>query len=166
MSATTYGIFNPNEFKYLDDKVEYDPFYWLKNGDILIQRSNSHEYVGVSVIYDGKDNEFIYPDLMMKIRVLNILNNNFIHSALSSPCVRNYFRSNAKGSQQSMPKINQKTVLLTPIPIPPIYEQQDIIEKVYRLMSKIDVLEEQVKYRKEQSDQLMQAVLREAFNGE
>jgi len=166
LSATTYGIFNPNEFKYLDDKVEYDPFYWLKNGDILIQRSNSHEYVGVSVIYDGKDNEFIYPDLMMKIRVLNILNNNFIHSALSSPCVRNYFRSNAKGSQQSMPKINQKTVLLTPIPIPPIYEQQDIIEKVYRLMSKIDVLEEQVKYRKEQSDQLMQAVLREAFNGE
>ncbi|MFH1975455.1 MAG: restriction endonuclease subunit S [Pseudomonadota bacterium] len=165
LSATTYGIFNPNEFKYLDDNVKYDPFYWLKNGDILIQRSNSHEYVGVNVIYNGKDNEFVYPDLMMKIRALNALNNNFLHRALSSPCARNYFRKNAKGSQQSMPKINQKTVVLTPIPIPPFSEQQAIIEKVDRLMAKIDSLEEQVKSRKEQAGQLMQAVLREAFNG-
>jgi len=164
LSATTCGIFNPNEFKYLDDKVEYNPFYRIKNGDILIQRSNSHEYVGVSVIYDGKDDEFIYPDLMMKIRVLDVLNNHFIHRALSSPCVRNYFRINSRGSQQSMPKINQKTVILAPIPIPPLAEQHAIVEKVDRLMAKIDALEEQVKSRKEQAEQLMQAVLREAFN--
>jgi len=166
LSATTYGKFNPNEYKYLDDKVEYNSFYWLKKGDILIQRSNSHEYVGVNVIYDGKNNEFIYPDLMMKIRVLSVLNNNFVHNALSSPSIRNYFRKNAKGSQQSMPKINQKTVLLTPIPVPSLTEQQAIIEKVDRLMAKIDALEEHVKARKEQAEQLMQAVLQEAFNGD
>ncbi len=35
-----------------------------------------------------------------------------------------------------------------------------------RLMAKIDALEEQVKARQAQAEQLMQAVLREAFNGE
>ena len=33
-------------------------------------------------------------------------------------------------------------------------------------MAKIDVLEEQVKERKAQAEQLIQAVLKEAFNGE
>ncbi len=49
-------------------------------------------------------------------------------------------------------------------PLPPLSEQQSIVEKVNRLMAKIDALEEQVKERKEQAEQLMQAVLREAFN--
>ncbi len=166
LGATTYGKFDPSKYKYLDIKISPDSHYWLKNGDILIQRSNSKEYVGVSVIYDGKDNEFVYPDLMMKIRVLDYLNNNFIHRSLSSYYIRKYYREMAKGSQQSMPKINQKTVELTLIPLPPFSEQQAIVEKVDRLMAKIDALEEQVKNRKAQAERLMQAVLREAFNGE
>lgn len=52
------------------------------------------------------------------------------------------------------------------IAVPPLAEQQAIVEKVDRLMAKIDDLEEQVKSRKEQAEQLMQAVLREAFNGD
>jgi len=165
LGATTYGKFNEKEYKYIDEVIDIKSKYWVKNGDILIQRSNSIEYMGVSVLYEGEDNEFIYPDLMMKIRVFNTINKKIIHKSLSSPLVRNYFRKMSKGSQKSMPKINQKTVVNTLLPLPPLAEQRAIVEKVDRLMAKIDALEEQVKDRNSQAEQLIQAVLKEAFNG-
>lgn len=51
------------------------------------------------------------------------------------------------------------------LPFPPLAEQQAIIASVDCLMATIDELEEQVAERKEQAQLLMQAVLREAFNG-
>lgn len=52
------------------------------------------------------------------------------------------------------------------IALPPITEQQTIINRVEKLLSMVDELEKQVSERKELSKQLMQAVLREAFEGE
>jgi type I restriction enzyme S subunit len=52
------------------------------------------------------------------------------------------------------------------VSLPPLAEQQAIVEKVDRLMGKINALEQQVSDRKEQAEQLMQAVLREAFEGD
>ncbi len=49
------------------------------------------------------------------------------------------------------------------MPLAPIAEQQAIVERVHKLMAMIDELEKQVSERKEQSEMLMQSVLREAF---
>ena len=48
-------------------------------------------------------------------------------------------------------------------PLPPLAEQQAIVERVGKLMAMIDELEKQVSGRKDQSEMLMQSVLREAF---
>jgi type I restriction enzyme S subunit len=50
-------------------------------------------------------------------------------------------------------------------PLPPLAEQKAIVDRVENLLSMVDELEKQVSERKEQSEQLMQAVLREAFEG-
>jgi type I restriction enzyme S subunit len=163
LGATTYGIFDRNEYKYIADDISKDSVFWLEPGDILIQRSNSIDYVGVSAIYTGGLKEFIYPDLMMKIRVARPLSINLLHMFLSSPETRGYFRAKAKGSQQTMPKINQGVVLNTLIPLPPLAEQLAIVERVGKLMSMIGQLEKQVTERKDQSEMLMQSVLKEAF---
>jgi type I restriction enzyme S subunit len=165
LGATTWGTFNPEEFKYIDEKIDKDSIFWLKKNDVLIQRSNSIDYVGVSAIYTGKDNEFIYPDLMMKLEIVDSLPVQFVHKTISSPFNREYYRQNAKGSQKSMPKINQGVVNNTLIPVPPMSEQEAIVDRVEKLLSMVDGLEKQVSERKEQSEQLMQAVLREAFEG-
>lgn len=52
------------------------------------------------------------------------------------------------------------------IPLPPLAEQQAIVERVDKLLAIVDELEKQVADRKEKAEQLMQAVLREAFEGE
>src|SRR5690606_2444075 len=55
LSATTKGYFDPIHVKYLDiERPGRDSHLWLKNGDILIQRSNTLDYVGTSAIYDGE----------------------------------------------------------------------------------------------------------------
>ena len=67
--------------------------------------------------------------------------------------------------KSSTPIINKGKWETIPIPIPPIAEQQAIVDRVEKHLTMVDELEKQVTERKEQSEQLMQAVLREAFEG-
>jgi type I restriction enzyme S subunit len=69
LSATTTGRFKPEHFKYIDQSIPVDSHLWLTPGDILIQRANTLEYVGISAIYNGPEKTFIYPDLMMSKRL-------------------------------------------------------------------------------------------------
>ncbi|QOY51819.1 hypothetical protein [Candidatus Sulfurimonas baltica] len=71
LGAITYGYFDNTQFKYINEKIDTNSSLWLKKGDILIQRSNSLDYVGMCGIYNGIDNEFIYPDLIMKVTQLS-----------------------------------------------------------------------------------------------
>ena len=48
-------------------------------------------------------------------------------------------------------------------PLPPLAEQKAIAQKVDRLMETIDQLEQQIKHRKQLAEDLLQTVLREAF---
>ena len=48
-------------------------------------------------------------------------------------------------------------------PLPSLTEQEEILKRVDKLMTMIDELEKQVSERKEQSEMLMQSVLREVF---
>ena len=68
LTATTSGKFNSSCYKFIDEVIPIDSHLWLKKDDILIQRSNSINYVGISAIYPGNDFEFIYPDLIMKVK--------------------------------------------------------------------------------------------------
>lgn len=62
-----------------------------------------------------------------------------------------------------MPKTNQNEMNKILFPLPPLQEQEKIVKKVDKLMQLCDELEENVKQAKEYSEQLMEAVLREAF---
>ena len=70
-----------------------------------------------------------------------------------------------RAMKSSTPIINKGKWETIPIPIPPIAEQQAIVDRVEKHLTMVDELEKQVTERKEHSEQLMQAVLREAFEG-
>lgn len=163
LGAVTYGIFDASEFKYINEEIPKDAHCWLKNGDILIERSNSIEYVGICAIYTGKDDEFMYPDLLMRFRTQDILSKQYIHTALISPFNRSYFMNSAKGAQKTMPKINQDCVVNTMIPLPPLKEQDAIVNKVETLLAKVVELEKQITERETLTKQLMQSIMKDAF---
>lgn len=134
LTATTSGYFKADAFKYVDIQIESHSKYWLKQNDLLIQRSNSRELVGTSCIYTGKDNAYIYPDLMMRLRTMDAVDVKYIDYVLKSPLIRNYFAKNASGTSESMPKINQRIVSTALIPLPPLAEQERIVAKLEEIL--------------------------------
>ena len=142
LTATTSGTFKPNNFKHVEADVSDDSDLWLSDGDLIFQRGNTREYVGIAAIYHGPSKTFLFPDLMMRVRVSPLVNLRFVHLAAISPPARAYFSENASGAQATMPKINQATLVSLPIPLPPLAEQHRIVAKVDELMRLCNRLEE------------------------
>jgi type I restriction enzyme S subunit len=163
LTATTSGKFKSQYFVYVDEEIPADSYLWLKPNDILIQRSNSIDYVGISAIYNGMPQKYIYPDLMMKIQCIDGIDVKFLHYTLLNKSAREYYRRKSKGTSNSMKKINQKVVENTPISLPSLTEQKRIVAKVDQLMHLCDELETRLNQSKKDSEMLMQAVLQEAF---
>ena len=74
-----------------------------------------------------------------------------------------FLKEAARG--QGQPNLNTDIIGETIFGLPPLAEQHAIVERVDRLLTMVDDLEKQVAERKVQADELMQAVLREAFEG-
>ncbi|QQZ29662.1 4'-phosphopantetheinyl transferase [Thiothrix subterranea] len=166
LSATTLGYFIEDKFKFIDIDIADDSYLWIKSGDILIQRANSLDYVGVSAIYKGAEKKYVYPDLMMKCEPNESILGEYLHYSLLSKKVRKYFHDNATGTAGNMPKINQQTVCSAPINLPPIEEQTEIVRRVEELFAFADQIEQRVKVAQQRVNHLTQAILAKAFRGE
>lgn len=166
LSATTSGTFKGEHAKYIDEEIPDDSHLWLEPEDILIQRANSLEYVGVSAIFNGPDKSFIYPDLMMKARANARTTSRFLHLLLCAEGTRKYFRENATGTAGNMPKINQQTVINAPCRLPTLAEQTEIVRRVETLFAFADRLEARLAQAQTAATRLTPALLAKAFRGE
>ena len=90
LTATTSGYFDAQHFKYTDEEIPADSPLWLVPGDILIQRGNTAELVGVPALYDGAPSEFIYPDLMIRARVSHDIDPTYVWYMLLAPQSRSF----------------------------------------------------------------------------
>lgn len=85
----------------------------------------------------------------------------------------NYFLLSAIGRKEifkhikatAQPSLSMGTIRDIDFPIPPIEEQNDIVQKVEILMQKCQSLEEEIGKSESSAKMLMQAVLKEAFKG-
>jgi restriction endonuclease S subunit len=142
LSATTKEHFDQNKFKYISEKIGEDSHLWLRENDILVQRANSLEHVGAAAIVHKVDGDFIYPDLIMKMRVSDKVLAEYVLYALQSPTIRRYFQSNASGTSGSMPKINKGVVSSALIPLVSKEAQLSIIGSVSTLLALCDQLDD------------------------
>lgn len=160
LSATTKGIIDLTKFKYAEIDIEDESHLWIENEDILIQRGNSKEYVGVSAIYRGPSKEYIYPDLMMKVKAdKNLMLSDYLHICLLSPLARNHMWNKLSGTSSTMPKINKKTVQTVPINLPTIAEQHRIVAKVQSLLALCDGLQSRIAESRTIAGQLAQSIV-------
>ncbi len=89
------------------------------------------------------------------------LNSSYLHKVVLSPYVQNEIFSSTTGAgREGLPKYNLEKFL---IPLPPLSEQQAIVEKVESLLAKVSQLEEEVQQNQQRAEQLLQSVLREVM---
>ncbi|MDH5666826.1 MAG: restriction endonuclease subunit S [Nitrospira sp.] len=165
LTATTSGQFDPQHFKRVEANIPPNSEFWLRSGDLLFQRGNTREYVGIAAYYMGEPRQFLYPDLMMKVRLSQTVSLRYVHLWSLSPPARGYFSARATGAQATMPKINQGILLQLPIPLPPLAEQHRIVAKVDELMALLDKLEAQIATTHADSRRFLEAVLHGALAG-
>ena len=163
LTATTSGTFNPIYFKHVEAKIPVDSDFWLKDGDLLFQRGNTREYVGMAAVYRGPPNTFLFPDLIMKVQVSEHVCLDYAHMASISPPARDFLSMKASGAQATMPKINQTTLVSLPIPLPPLAEQRRIVAKVDALMVLCDRVEASLAATAATRRRLLDALLAEAL---
>ncbi|NET39595.1 MAG: hypothetical protein F6K19_47820 [Cyanothece sp. SIO1E1] len=138
---------------------------WLEPNDVLIQRANSLELLGSTAIYEGPANEYVYPDLMMRVRVAEQVTRKLLAIYLNSLPARNYFQRKATGVAGNMPKINGATLKALPVPLPPFAEQQQIINEVEVRTTAFDHLEVELDKQLLRANKLRQSILSDAFTG-
>lgn len=131
LTATTSGKLDITQFKFLDEDIPANSPCRCRRGDIYLQRGNTKELVGTAALFDVDEPDFIYPDLMIRVRAdeSKILTKFLLHTLQSEP-VRQFLTSNATGAAGNMPKINQGIVESAPIPLPPLPDQRRIVAEL------------------------------------
>jgi len=141
---------------------------FLRAGDLLITRSNTLEFVGHAAIYDGHPSPCLYPDLMMRLELVDTKADlRFVWYWLQTPTVRAFIAKNAKGTSPTMKKIAQGTVMAIPFPshlgLP---EQRRIVAYLDGLQAKVDALKKLQAGTAAELDALLPSILDQAFKGE
>jgi type I restriction enzyme S subunit len=166
LTATTSGYFDGRHFKYTDETFAPDSPFWLRPGDIVIQRGNTSEYVGVPALYEGGPKTYLYPDLMIRARIREDINPRFVWYMLLAPQARNYLRERATGSAGNMPKINQKILSELPVPVPAAETRTAIVDLLDETLNRASEAESRMKSASMAVDDTSQAILAKAFRGE
>ncbi len=130
-----------------------------KKGDVLYTKGGT---TGVAVVNstDVEFNVWVHvavlkkPQVMYEYYIQHVLNS--LHCYKQSQIL-----THGIGNQD----LGLTRMVLITLPLPPLAEQQAIVERVDRLLNHINALEQQVTERKHHAEQLMQAVLKEAFSG-
>jgi type I restriction enzyme, S subunit len=168
LTATTSGRLRLDEaaIKRIHEVPPPNSKFWLKSGDLLVQRANALEHVGATAIFDGPSETYIYPDLMMRLRFADSRQTRLVWYKLNSPSVRRYFRENATGTAGNMPKISGKTLGNFPMPLPPKAEWDRVITQLDATFARADRLEAEAARARALLDRLESALLAKAFRGE
>lgn len=153
--------FISSSFKYVrEEKYMNFKRHNVLPGDILFAKVGAG--IGESCIVP---NNFNYGMLattgITRIRVGEIVLNKYLCNFLNLN-ISNFM---AMARQSSQPFLNMTQVKSFLFPFPPIEEQQAIVEKVESLMQKHQALEQEIKTSEANAQMLMQAVLKEAFEG-
>lgn len=155
------GIVNINECIYVNKLEKNEEKYVIEKGDLLIALSGAT--TGKNGVYYLDEIAYLNQrigniKIKNKEKVLNEYRNYYI--ALKNEDILNL----AYGGAQ--PNISPKVIEFISIPLPPIKEQQRIVNRIESLFVKLDRAKELIENTLAQFEQNKMAILHKAFTGE
>jgi len=161
LTATTSGrlVLTADTIKRLNEKIANESDLYLRQGDVLVQRSNTAELVGTTAVFDGPPGVYVYPDLMIRIRFRDNITGQWFWRYSNSALGRRYYTAVAAGSTGTMPKVSGEALRLMPIPLPPIEEQQAVTQALFDMDDLIQSLERLIAKKRDLKQAAMQQLL-------
>ncbi len=152
---------DPNYGGYYINREKYDELYSCKvsPGDILISLVGT---IGKLLVLPARIESGVINPRLIKISLHKSIYAGYFDKLYSSNVVQKQLKDSASG--QTMDVISIKILKSMRFPLPPVQEQQAIVTKVEKLLVICDQLEAQITQNQTHAEQLMQAVLKEAFS--
>lgn len=131
----------------------------FKEGQILYGRLrpylNKHDITS----FDG-----VCSTDILVFEATNLVANVLVDKFFNLPFFIEYVVSNSKGI--NLPRVSEETVLNTTFPLPPLSEQQRIVERIEELFAKLDEAKERLQEVADSFAVRKAAILHKAFTGE
>jgi type I restriction enzyme S subunit len=163
VSAVTWGVFNPNEFKVVNIKDITSKLIHPQKGDLLFSRANTKELVGATCIVDKDYPKLFLPDKIWNLKLNeNELNHYFIHFLFQNASFRHTLTKGATGTSGSMLNISMPKLRNIQFSKPPIELQTKFAE----IVAKTEALKEQYKTSLHELENLYGSLSQQAFKGE
>lgn len=135
------GRFNPLENKGLPHNLEPEPKLGIRKEDVLISRANTRELVGSAAVALSSYPKHMLCDKLYRLTIRRgECNPHYVALFLSTPSARSGIELSATGASQSMVNIAQSVITDMAFPVPPLDEQQKIVEHIAYENRKLDSL--------------------------
>jgi type I restriction enzyme, S subunit len=164
VSAMTWGAFREEENKAVPVGVDFNPYYEIKTGDILVSRANTEEYVGAPVMVGRCRRHLLLSDKSLRLVPSDYMNSRWLYYLLSSPAVRGEISRRATGTKDSMRNVSQETLASIKVQVPPLAEQDRIVATLEDHMSRLTAADQSILTGLRRARRLRQSIVDQVFN--
>lgn len=133
--------------------------YELNENDILIARTGGT--IGKSYLVKDLSVRAVFASYLIRVIPSTLIDVNYLKLFIESPIYWKQLIDLSSGTGQ--PNVNGTSLKGLLTPLPPLPEQQRVVTKVQQLQEQLNTLETQVYQSRQYAQQLLQAVLKEAF---
>lgn len=156
------GFIRNRSNRFMDKRTAlYLNCTFLRQGDILVARMP--EPIGRACIFPFQETEkYVTVVDVAIIRLGNSINNKLLTYLINSPEIRKQIEEHATGTTRK--RISRKNLASIKIPIPPLIEQDRIVEKLEELFSSLEKSQEQLDSSLKRLKLYKQSLLEEIFN--
>lgn len=158
------GKINPwNTLKKLKLTEDDISKYSLENGDLIINRVNSIEYLGKSALVRGLNETCVFESNIMRVKLKKVVNNEYVVYYLNSIRGLYELRKTAKHAVNQA-SINQQDVKRAIVPLPSLEEQKEIVRILDNLLEEESKIEELTALA-DKIELIKKSILAKAFRG-
>ena len=153
------GKLNLNDLKYLRPDFSIPEEKKVKKGSLLMCMSNGSKIHLGKVALINKDFPYAFGGFMALVTPNQELTPQFFHYTLSSPEYKDFIKKLSAGA--NINNIKVKELELFTIPVPPLSEQQRIVDYLDTAFAKIDAMKANAEKALNEAQALFQASLKE-----